>query len=213
MKRRIVLLGALVSVVLGTVACSGDDQSDGKASSTTESTTSTTAAPSDSSSTTMVSEPRGTDAAAVQPILQALIDRYDSAVAAILADPRVAADPSHPKVSAYLDLFTQRSSFTDGALAFWVREGDNGRFYRPGPRGVLTQSTVAAISEASLDEVTFAICALNSIEITDASGAVIESQGGQTAASVVAVRVDGVWRLRDLTQTSATGCPNPELGA
>jgi hypothetical protein len=54
---------------------------------------------------------------------------------------------------------------------------------------------------------------VNSIEVVDASGAVIESQGGQTAASAVAVRVDGMWLLRDLTQTSATGCPNPGPGA
>jgi flagellar biosynthesis protein FlhA len=45
---------------------------------------------------------------------------------------------------------------------------------------------------------------------TGAAGNVIESVGGQTAATVVAVRVDGVWHLRDLTEASATGCPERE---
>ena len=132
------------------------------------------------------------------PILQSLIDRYDAAVARILADPRVAADREHESVAAYLELFQLGNSFTDGALAFWVREGESGRFYRPGPRGQLTDSTVTDVTASSADEVTFTICALNSIEITDEAGAVIESQGGSTSASVVAVRVAGRWVLRDL---------------
>lgn len=212
MKRRVFLFTALVSIVLGLAACSGDDGV-GSATSSTRNSTTTTTTPSDTTSTTPVTEPPGTDTAAVQPIVQSLIDRYDMAVAAILADPRVASDSKHPAVVSYLQLFTPGSTFTEGALAFWTREGESGRFYRAGPRGRLTQSTVMAVMSSSADELTFMICALNSIEITGASGAVIESQGGQTAASVVAVRVGGTWLLRDLTQASATECPEPEPGA
>ncbi len=213
MNRRAFVFVAFVSIILGLAACSGDDGGGSATSSTRDSSTTTSTAPSDTTSTTPVTEPPGTDTAAVQPVVQSLINRYDTAVAAILVDPRVASDSEHAAVVSYLQLFTPGSTFTEGALAFWTREGESGRFYRAGPRGRLTQSTVMAVTSSSADEVTFTICALNSIEITDASGTVIESQGGQTAASVVAVRVDGTWLLRDLTQASATGCPEPGPGA
>lgn len=209
MNRRSFCLGLLVLIVLGLAACSGGSKGGATRSSTTVSTTTSSTAPLDSTSTT---QPPGTDQAAMAPILQSLVDRYDTAVAAILADPRVAANSAHEAVVSYLRLFTPGSAFAEGALRSWTREGERGRFYRAGPRGQLTQSTVLAVTSSSANEVTFTICALNSIEITDAAGTVIEAQGGQTAASVVAVRVDGTWLLRDLTQASTTGCPRPEPG-
>ncbi len=201
------IVGALVAIALGLAACSGDDGGGASPSTTSRATTSTTARSTTSTSST--TQPPGTETAAVTPVLQSLIGRYDAAVAAILADPRVASDRENEAVLAYLALFTANSSFADGALRNWVREGENGRFYRPGPRGQLTKSTVTGVTDASADEATFSICAQNSIEITDSSGTVLESQGGQTAASVVAVRVAGVWLLRDLTAASAASCPQP----
>ena len=207
MSRQRMIVGALVSIALGLAACSGDDGNGASPSTTSGATTSTTARSTTSTSST--TQPPGTDTAAVAPVLQLLIGRYDAAVAAILADPRVAADRENDVVRAYLALFTANSSFADGALRNWVREGENGRFYRPGPRGQLTQSTVTGVTDASTDEATFTICAQNSIEITDSSGTVLESQGGQTAASIVAVRVEGSWLLRDLTAASTASCPPP----
>lgn len=207
MSRQRMIIGALVSIALGLAACSGDDDNGASPSTTNGATTSTTARSTTSTSST--TQPPGTETTAVTPVLQALIGRYDAAVAAILADPRVAADQSRDVVRAYLALFTANSSFADGALRNWVREGENGRFYRPGPRGQLTQSTVTGVTDASEDEATFTICAQNSIEITDSSGTVLESQGGQTAASIVAVRVEGSWLLRDLTAASTASCPPP----
>lgn len=207
MSRQRMIVGALVSIALGVAACSGDDGNDASPSTTSRATTSTTARSTTSTSST--TQPPGTETTAVTPVLQSLIGRYDAAVAAILADPRVAADQERDVVRAYLALFTANSSFADGALRNWVREGENGRFYRPGPRGQLTQSTVTGVTDASTDEATFTICAQNSIEITDSSGTVLESQGGQTAASIVAVRVEGAWLLRDLTAASTASCPPP----
>ena len=207
MSRQRMIVGALVSIALGLAACSGDDGNGASPSTTSRATTSTTARSTTSTSST--TQPPGTETTAVTPVLQSLIGRYDAAVAAILADPRVAADQERDVVRAYLALFTANSSFADGALRNWVREGENGRFYRPGPRGQLTQSTVTGVTDASEDEATFTICAQNSIEITDSSGTVLESQGGQTAASIVAVRVEGSWLLRDLTAASTASCPPP----
>lgn len=208
MKRRLVF-GVIFSIVVALAACSRDRRPESTTPPPTTSTTSSTAPP---TPTTPVTEPAGTDQAAMAPILQALIDRYDTAVAAILVDPRVASKGDHEAVVSYLGLFAPDSAFAEGAVRSWTREGERGRFYRPGPRGRLTQSTVMAVTSSSADEVTFGICAVNSIEITDAAGAVIEAQGGQTAASVVAVRVGGAWLLRDLTQASATDCPRPAPG-
>lgn len=210
MSRRNLLPGTVVSiVVVALAACSGDD---GRRTTTSSTTTSTTSSTAPSTSTTPVTEPPGTDQAAVKPILQSLVDRYDKAVAAILVDPRVAANSEHEAVVSYLRLFTPGSAFADGAVRSWTREGERGRFYRAGPGGQLTKSTVMALTSSSADEVTFKICAANSIEITDGSGAVIEAQGGQTAASVVAVRVGGAWLLRDLTEASTTDCPRAVAG-
>lgn len=199
------VLGVLLTAMLAVGACSGGDDDAGPTttSRTGRSTTTTEA----TTSTTSTTQPPATDTAAVTPVLQDVMGRYDAAVAAILADPRVASNPDSPEVTAYLALFTDDSSFADGALANWAREGEAGRFYRPGPAGKLTSSTVTSVTPVSGDEATFTICAQNSIEITDADGNVLESQGGQTAASVVALRVDGTWRLRDLTEASASECP------
>lgn len=202
-------VGAVVAMLMVLGACS-DDGETANPTATTATSNDTSSTTSSSASTTSTTQPPATDEAAVRPVLQDLMERYDTAVAAILEDPRVAASPDAPEVQAYLALFTANSSFADGALANWVREGEAGRFYRPGPAGELTSSTVTNVTPASDDEATFSVCALNSMEITDSDGSVIESVGGQTAATVVALRVDGVWRIRDLTQASVSECPEPE---
>jgi hypothetical protein len=207
MTRRLASILLVAAVILG--ACSGnDDEAGPTTTSSAPRSTTTTEATTSSTSTT---QPPATDVEAVTPILQELMGRYDAAVAAILADPRVALDPTNAQVESYLSLFTDNSTFADGALANWAREGEQGRFYRPGTGGQLTRSTVIAVTPADDDEATFTICAENSMEITDSKGNVVESFGGQTAASVVAVRADGVWRIRDLTEAATSGCP--ERGA
>lgn len=207
MTRRLAPILLVAVVMLG--ACTGnDDEADPTTtSSAPRSTTTTTEGTTSSTSTT---QPPATDVEAVTPVLQELMGRHDAAVAAILADPRVASDPTSPEVDTYLGLFTDNSTFADGALANWAREGKQGRFYRPGPGGQLTRSTVIAVTPADDDEATFTICAENSMEITDSEGNVVESFGGQTAASVVAVRAAGVWRIRDLTEAPTSGCPERE---
>jgi len=146
---------------------------------------------------------------AVTPVLQELIDAYDATVAAILADPRVASQPGHELVLAYLSLFPEDSSFASGTLEFWASEGELGRFYQPGPRGEMYASAVGSVVPDSADQVTFTVCTVKSIVIVDSSGSELSAEGGVTAGSVIAIRSEGVWHLRDLTRTSAEGCPNP----
>lgn len=207
MMRRLASLLVVAILVLG--ACSADD--DSAVSTTTSTAPATTSTTESMNSTTSTTQPPATQVEDVTPVLQELMGQYDAAVTAILADPRVASNPSSDEVEAYLALFTDNSTFADGALANWARDGEAGRFYRPGPGGQLTRSTVTAVTPANEEEATFTICAENSMEITDSTGNVLESFGGQTAASVVAVRTEGVWRIRDLSEAPTSGCP--ERGA
>ncbi len=141
---------------------------------------------------------------------QSLIDRYDAVVAAILADPRVAADVTNPKIVAYLALFPPNDAFTATPLKFWANEGVLGRFYRPGPGGAISKSTVRKVTATSSEsEASFDICVVKSTTIVDASGNILESSGGPTAGTIAVVKVDGVWLIRDLTQASAADCPKP----
>lgn len=206
MKRRLIV-GVIVSIVVALAACSRDGRPESTTPSTTAPTTTSSTAP--LTPTTPVTEPPATDTAAVTPILQSLVDRYDTAVAAILADPRVASNSEHEAVAAYLRLFTPGNDFSKTALQFWADEGKQGHFYRPGTLGQMYKSTVQSIQADSPEQVTFAVCSLKSILIVDEAGAEISAEGGQSAGSIVAVRVDGTWLLRDLSRTPPTNCPDP----
>lgn len=210
MMRRVVLSTLVVGLLVLAGACSDEDDAGAPTTTTSEPGSTTTTTSDDPSSTTSTTQPTATDVQAVTPVLQELMSRYDDAVTAILADPRVAANRSSTEVAAYLALFTEDSAFADGALASWAREGEQGRFYRPGAGGQLTTSTVGEVTPASADEASFAVCARNSMEVTDAAGNIVESIGGQSAATVVAVRLDGAWRIRDLTERATSDCPAPE---
>lgn len=171
-------------------------------------TTTDTEAPTTVMPVTTVATPT-TLAVQLLPILQDLMTRHDAAVAAILEDPRVAADASNQKVVAFVALFPPDSSFAAGSLKFWSQEGERGRFYRPGPGGSISNTTVQKVSSSSDTEATFTVCSVSSIKIVDASGSVIEAQGGVSAGTVVAVKVDANWLLRDLSEGSNDVCPKP----
>jgi hypothetical protein len=170
---------------------------------TTSSASSTTAAPSTSPpSTTATNE-------ALKPIVEQLVDSYDAVVAEILADPSVASAPDNALVLRYVALFPQDSAFAAGALEFWADEAAAGRFYRPGPRGVMYESTVQSVELRGESEAVAKVCTTSSIQIVDASGNPLESQGGLNGGEIVVVRVGDQWLLRDLTRVPADDCPRP----
>lgn len=210
----------VVAVALLGVSCSGGgaarpptalgtNLSAPSTTATANASTPTTSTSTPTSTGTPVTQPPGTDPGAVKPILESLVDRYDVAVAAVLTDPRVAAVPGSPVVADYLALFSSGSTIPQTALQFWADEGAQGHFYRPGPRGRMYESTVQGLQTDSPDQVTFVVCSLKSIVIVDSSGKELSAEGGKSAGSVVAVRVEGTWVLRDLTRTSAADCPDP----
>jgi hypothetical protein len=222
--RRLRLAAFGLTAVLS--ACSGSTASKTTIPSTTVPTTlapttvpviSTTVVPTTTAATTLpltTAAPTTTLAPTTTTVplavtFQSLIDRYDAVVAAILADPRVAADVTNPKIVAYLALFPPNDAFTATPLKFWANEGVLGRFYRPGPGGAISKSTVRKVTSTSESEASFDICVVKSTTIVDASGNILESSGGPTAGTIAVVKVDGVWLIRDLTQASAANCPKP----
>ena len=226
-ERRVMFtLGLALVLGLAVAGCSGggDAAPSTSSSSTSPSAPSTTASAPPSSpaapttsatgTTTQPSSQSTTDPPTTStpgprdPALQELLDRYDAAVTAILADPRVASDPTSTEVRDYLALFAPDSTFAQGALEAWAQEGEQGRFFRPGPTGELVDSTVREVTDATDTFAEFTVCSRNSIEIVDADGNLIESQGGVAFVEVVAVWSGGDWLLRDLTQSSGD-CPTP----
>jgi len=220
----------LVAVVLAlgvlASACSGNDGGDSTTASAEPTTTgaptatpsstaaptttpttsgapSTTAAPSTSPPSTALTNE------SLKPIVDQLVDSYDAVVAEILADPNVASDPGNELVRRYLGLFPQDSTFANGALGFWTSEAAAGRFYRPGPRGVMYDSTVQFVELRGEAEAVAKVCTITSIQIVDGAGAALESQGGVSGGEVVVVRVDDDWLLRDLTEAPPDDCPRP----
>jgi hypothetical protein len=145
----------------------------------------------------------------IESQLQRLLDRYDAAVQAILVDPRVAGDPVNPAVVAYLALFPPNSDFAAGAIEAWVKDGAKGRFYRPGASGSILKSKLHKITASSVTEVTFLVCTLQSAEIIDETGKVLEATGGLIGGEIVVTRVNDAWLLRELTQRPAGDCPKP----
>lgn len=207
MRRRVSFL--LVACAVGGLllgSCSADDDDAAGPSTSSGATSTTQRATSSTTTSTTTTEPPATDPTAVRPYLETLVDRYDAAVAAILVDPRVAADRDQEAVAEYLRLFTPSSSFPDTALQFWADEGSQGRFYRAGPRGQMYESSVESIEVDSPDQVTFEVCSQKSIVIVDEEGNQLSAEGGSSSGLVVAVRVDGSWLLRDLTRTTSSDC-------
>jgi hypothetical protein len=145
----------------------------------------------------------------LKPIAEQLVDSYDAVVAEILADPSVASAPDNALVLRYVALFPQDSAFAAGALEFWVDEAAAGRYYRPGPRGVMYESTVQSVELRGESEAVVKVCTTSSIQIVDASGNPLESQGGVNGGEIVVVQVGDQWLLRDLTRVPADDCPRP----
>ena len=215
----VLALGVLAS------ACSGDDGGGSTTDSARPTTTvAATAAPTSTAapSTTPTSSAPSTTAApstsppstalsneSLKPIVEQLVDSYDAVVAEILADPSVASDPGNELVRRYLGLFPQDSTFANGALGFWASEASAGRFYRPGPRGVMYDSTVQSVELRGEAEAVAKVCTVTSIQIVDSAGAALESQGGVNGGEVVVVRVGDDWLLRDLTEAPPDDCPRP----
>lgn len=200
--RRLKSLTVATAALLALAAC-GDDEEAAPPTTRATTTTSTT-----QPTTTSTTQPPGTDPEAVRPYLEALFVEYDEVVNAILADPRVAADPNHELVQRYLALFTPGSTFAAGTVEFWADEAEQGHFYRPGTLDQIGRAEIVGVRPGTADQINFTACSFESYVVVDEAGDVIESVGGPSPGEGVALRVDGRWLLRDLTFVQTTDiCP------
>ena len=138
-----------------------------------------------------------------------LLAERDRVVGEIVADPAVAADPDHPLVRELADLYEPDSEEVAAALATWTGHAEAGE--RPLPatdgRPAFATRLDGEIERLGDDEVRFPTCNDHSYAVLDAADQLVEMQPGiEMPGEGTAVRVDGRWRLRQLTVEAVTGC-------
>jgi hypothetical protein len=148
-------------------------------------------------------EPPATDPEAIRPYLEDLLARYEVVLNQVVADPSVASDRAHPLIGEYLDLFEPGSQFTEDALAAWADDGEEGRSVQPYDGGAPAYVTRVDgdVEVLARDEVVFQLCVERRMLVYEHD--VLRQQTPYFAdpGSGMAVRVDGVWRLRSLGLT------------
>lgn len=162
-------------------------------------------------STASTTEPAATDPEVVVPYLEDLLDRYEQAVRTIIADPSLATDTDNEVVVEYVDLFEPDSDEAKRAVDGWAGDADEGRTFEPydDDASLYTTRLDGEVTPAEGgDEVTFPTCDTLRYRVLDASGTVVDEVPEDVRQGQgVAVRVDGVWRLRSLDiAESAVGC-------
>lgn len=208
----------LALATIGVSACTSSEDASITTATSTQPAPTTTASPETSSTTTSTTAPPATSPsttstpasepapAPIEPAIEELIGRYDASVEAILVDPSLAQDPTSAEVDEYLGLFIADSSFALGALGAWQSDADQGRSYRAVGDGRIIESRLVDLLDESASSATFHMCSASNFEVLGPDGSVVESQSGVSGVRGVAVLVEEVWLLRDLTQDPSLDC-------
>jgi hypothetical protein len=192
--------GLLAGGTFGFVACGGSGGDDGEAGGGGGDEVRTARSGDDG-------EPEATDAATVQPYVEALLVDYDDVVNQIVGDPEVAADPDHPLVHEYLDLYEPDSDFARQLVDTWAERGAEGLATKPFDNDHPASLTRldGEIEVVSGDEVSFPACIERRLVVVDGEGRTTQrTPFAQQRGEGVAVRVDGEWRLRELGAINGT---------
>lgn len=157
------------------------------------------------------------DVGAVTGHVEDLLAGYEDAVNAILLDQQVTLDESSPEVAAYRALFEPDSEAVAEAMGGWRANAEAGVEYRltdTGEPGIQSRLD-GDLEVVSDDEVRFPTCDEHHLLTYDAQGALVEEiRVIDLAGEGVAVRVDGLWYLRDLALSSdAAPCGDDGGGA
>jgi hypothetical protein len=188
----IIALAVLLAIVAGIVfwATRPDDDS------ATPRATTTTAAP---STTASDEEPPGTDPAAVEPYITALLTSYDEITSQIVADPEIAADPNHELYTQLRELLDPNSEMTDAVVQALVDRGERGVSVTPfGDAERPTTRTVDGVVESvSETEVTFPLCTRYDYRM-ETSSRIDTAEEEMRRSSGTAVRIDGHWVISRL---------------
>jgi hypothetical protein len=175
----------LAVLLLPTAACTDDDSeapagADDRAGTTSTATT---------------AQPAASDSAAAFPIVEGVVLEATALANELFQDPSKADDEGSATVARFRELHTADSPTPDGVLAQLRALKDNGHRYRPGPSGALRDLGVYRLTAVNDDTIQLRVCAVEDIEVVDASGTVVEARSQITQGDGEARRNAGVWRF------------------
>ncbi len=198
-------LAALAVCALALGACSSGGERSTPTTPVGSSTTTTTRV-----AQTTTTQPPSTDRAAISPVINRLLRRWDDAMTPILAAPKsVAADLSSPLRAALKAVFTADSPYVadfDKLLSGYV---DQGLANKAGPSGLVQQTTYLRTTKSpDEDHLSFVWCSYDDSTTVHAStGAVVTSEVGITQGEGTALRLSGQWKLYRLRQLGRVAKP------
>jgi len=155
-------------------------------------------------------EPAGTDPEAVRPYIEELLAQYDQVVNEIVIDPSVARNPEDPLMERYLNLYEPDSEFAGQLVQGWLERADEGLSTRPlDAEHPTSESAVDGdIPAGTADEISFPYCVERHYVVHDDAGRQVQRvPEREQPGTGTAVRVEGQWRLRELTvRSDAAAC-------
>ena len=192
------LIAVAVAVPLLAVGCGGDDEAAGDQEPATTTSTST--------STTSTTQPPGTETAAVEPIVEELLDRLDVITDEIVRDPSVVLDPDAPILTELAELQAPGDAY-EGRLQTYRENAEKGLTIEPlnGGRGRTTKlvGELLAVDENTVEG---QLCILYNYRARDAQGYGEVKDDLAHPGQVTAVRLDGVWKIQQLDVDDGQVC-------
>jgi hypothetical protein len=198
----VLLALALASTVM---ACTSDDDdsSSGDGEGATHQAAQASPDSDDEDTTTTVGpdEPSAAKPDDVVPFLEDLLSRYDAAVNTIVADPSLADDETNAPVEDFLALFPDGSSFAAGSIQGWVEQSERGVTLEPLAAGgaVNTTSLEGPPTRIDDDTILFGQCTVQSYVVRENGHETSRQERKLLPGNGQAVRVDGHWRLQEIT--------------
>ena len=137
------------------------------------------------------------------------------------AEPKAASDASQMIDKQFADLgdwrgdlltrfgriYTADSPTPAGVVAQLRTLDAEGQHYRPGPSGRLRDVGVYRMTRIDRDEVTFRVCAVEDVEIVEASGKIVGRRSQVTQGDGWAERSGGVWRFAGIDPDETATLP------
>jgi hypothetical protein len=201
-----------VALLVLVAACTsgGDGSHAARAGTSSPRQTTTTVVPSLRQTTTTVARDEPANPLAASSYVRRLLGRYDKTVERIVADPAVARDRGDPLVREFLGLFPRGSEFADGSLDGWVAQADKGVIIKPlaAGRPVTITKLDGSFRVVGRNAISFGQCTILNYRIYSKGALTERVEGRRLAGTVQAIRVQGHWRLSDISTPPGlkTGC-------
>lgn len=179
--------------------CADDDEAAGEEQASTTTSTST--------STTSTTQPAGSDPAAVQPIVEDLLDRLDEITDEIVRDPSVVLDSDAAVLAELAEVHAPGEAY-DAMLATYRRNAESGLTLEPlNADRIATTHLVGELTTVDADTVEGALCIVNTYRAIDGDGYLREVKDGLPhPGRVTAVRSAGAWKIQQVDEDDGQVC-------